>query len=532
MLKKITMMLIGATVFISLMLAGNRSFAQSFMSFPFEVDSLNGYIMVQLSVNESEPRWFILDTGASQGVVLSWDTAKQLSLKYDESEKLSILFGLSQSEIRAYPLDKSISVRLSTKAERMSGFTFGLRKLAVLPKEINLPICLVDKKFVKAAGIVSLEAFGNMIVRICYDTQTLTISNTLDREGWIDVSSTQHDENKIYIRLSIGGYTLNAFLDSGVPCEIALNKELQERFRGNLHLTLGNPSPSFTAYDALSLPEVALGTFGIRLFRVMTHEYNQPTIWGAQGMLYFNWQFDWQNKRVYVQPRKNLPMFHCNYFAAMFMEVEHRDGKYTIVTAPGSYLHRLLPRPCELLAVEGMPLQELQKMLQDPQEEIAGFVKFLLLSPLKQEVRLKVRCGDDTREITVRSPLSARQFHELLAYFSSQQLGFKTETDENGGITLWFSPNAPVRYLVEGQPADVDNEYRLHLWRIVGLDIEQPTLEELFLHLHSHLLQGKSVQLVCKDEQKREVLVEIPAAEPPKAEDTPSPVPPKETRDE
>jgi len=37
---------------------------------------------------------------------------------------------------------------------------------------------------------------------------------------------------------------------------------------------------------------------------------------------------------------------------------------------------------------------------------------------------------------------------------------------------------------------------------------------------------------VCEDDKGREVLVEIPAVEPPKAEDTPSPVPPKETRDE
>jgi hypothetical protein len=85
---------------------------------------------------------------------------------------------------------------------------------------------------------------------------------------------------------------------------------------------------------------------------------------------------------------------------------------------------------------------------------------------------------------------------------------------------------------VAGQPVDVDDEYRLRLRRIVGLDVEQPTIEELFLHLHSHLLQGKPVQLVCEDDKGREVLVEIPAVEPPKAEDTPSPVPPKETRDE
>jgi len=54
---------------------------------------------------------------------------------------------------------------------------------------------------------------------------------------------------------------------------------------------------------------------------------------------------------------------------------------------------------------------------------------------------------------------------------------------------------------------------------------------------NSHLLQGKPVQLVCTDEKGREVLVEIPAAEPPKAGDTSSqetssPAPPKETEDE
>jgi len=538
--KEVVMMFSKAIMLILLTLMVNRSCAQSFsMSFPFEVDSLNGYILIQLSIAETEPRWFILDTGSNSGTALSWDTAKQLSLPYDEDKKLNILFGLSKSEVGAYLLDTSISIRLLTRAERMDDFSFGLmRQLLVLPKEIELPICIVNKRFVRAAGILSLAAFGNMIVRICYDTRTLTVSNTLEREGWISVSNTKHDENKLYIRLTIGDHTIDAFLDSGVPAELALNRELRERFRELLHLTLGNPYPSFTAYDALSFPEVTIGASSIRLFRVMVHEYNQPTVWGAQGMLYYNWQFDWMNKRVYVQPRKNPQVFHCNHFAALFALVEHVNGKYTISGVPGSNLYRALPQACELMAVEDTSLQELQQMFKDSTETV-GFIRLLLFSPLKQGTRLRVRCDNEMREITVRSALSARMFYEVMKYFSSRQFEGKVESDENGNITLWFSSEAPIRYLANGQPVKLNEQgkVRLRLLRIVGLDSDQPTIEEFFLHLHSNLLQGKPVRLVCKDGSGREVLVEIPPLESLKdgasaQEGDPPAQPPKEGQDE
>jgi len=532
-------MFLVTAVILELTIGMCRSYSQSFsMSFPIAVDQLRGYTLVKLFVGKSKPAWFVLDTGTTGAILISWAAAQQLGIDFDENEKIKL--SVLDAEMEAYAVKKPPQIEIRTQAEKTGEISFGIKaRCLVAPRDYeNLQgnVAIIDGKVVQIAGLIGIDAFGSLVVRVSYDNQSLEISTSLEQNEWTDVTGQPcKGDTLLCVRLSIGEHMLDAFLDSGIPVELVLNDTLRRRSESLLTLTVLRREifdKEYIEYDALLLPAIRFGTSYTNLHRVGVLKSDLPPIWGALGMLYYNWQFDWRNKRVYVQPRKNLPTFHCNYFAAMFMELEHHDGKYTIVTAPSSYLHRVLPRQCELLAVEGIPLQELQKMLQDPQEEVAGFVKSLLLSPLKQEVRLKVRCGDDTREITVRSPLSARQFHELLVYFSRQQLGFKTETDENGGIMLWFSPKAPVRYWVAGQPVDVDDEYRLRLRRIVGLDVEQPTIEELFLHLHSHLLQGKPVQLVCEDDKGREVLVEIPAVEPPKAEDTPSPVPPKETRDE
>jgi hypothetical protein len=130
-------------------------------------------------------------------------------------------------------------------------------------------------------------------------------------------------------------------------------------------------------------------------------------------------------------------------------------------------------------------------------------------------------------------------FHEVMKYFSSRQFEGKVESDENGNITLWFSSEAPIRYLANGQPVKLNEQgkVRLRLLRIVGLDSDQPTIEEFFLHLHSNLLQGKPVRLVCKDGSGREVLVEIPPLESLKdgasaQEGGPPAQPPKEGQDE
>jgi len=532
-------MFLVTAVILELTIGMCRSYSQSFsMSFPIAVDQLRGYTLVKLFVGKSKPAWFVLDTGTTGAILISWAAAQQLGIDFDENEKIKL--SVLDAEMEAYAVKKPPQIEIRTQAEKTGEISFGIKaRCLVAPRDYeNLQgnVAIIDEKVVQIAGLIGIDAFGSLVVRVSYDNQSLEISTSLEQNEWTDVTGQPcKGDTLLCVRLSIGEHMLDAFLDSGIPVELVLNDTLRRRLESLLTLTVLRREifdKEYIEYDALLLPAIRFGTSYTNLHRVGVLKSDLPPIWGALGMLYYNWQFDWRNKRVYVQPRKNLPTFHCNYFAAMFMELEHHDGKYTIVTAPSSYLHRVLPRQCELLAVEGIPLQELQKMLQDPQEEVAGFVKSLLLSPLKQEVRLKVRCGDDTREITVRSPLSARQFHELLVYFSRQQLGFKTETDENGGITLWFSPKAPVRYWVAGQPVDVDDEYRLRLRRIVGLDVEQPTIEEFFLHLHSHLLQGKPVQLVCEDDKGREVLVEIPAVEPPKAENTPSPVPPKETRDE
>jgi hypothetical protein len=71
-------MFLVTAVILELTIGMCRSYSQSFsMSFPIAVDQLRGYTLVKLFVGKSKPAWFVLDTGTTGAILISWAAAQQ-----------------------------------------------------------------------------------------------------------------------------------------------------------------------------------------------------------------------------------------------------------------------------------------------------------------------------------------------------------------------------------------------------------------------------------------------------------------------
>jgi hypothetical protein len=511
-------------------------FSQAFsVSFPFEVDSLRGFVCIQLSINEREPRWFILDTGANNAY-LTYEAAEHFGVSIDKSKKEPVSMSW-HGKIEGYVVDQPPPLALSTQLTRMGSFTYKIQgPIVIFPSDFRFDSVLIRGRLVRPAGMVGLNIFGEQVIRICYDTQTLTIANEPLREGWVEITGKPCYGDFFCARINVGDYTFDALIDSGLDAELSLNRDWGER----LKQYLWRPFMEFetrTLYDAFLIPPVKIGELALSILRVQTHTPALPPILGSFGMLHFNWQFDCAERRVYVQLRRNPPRFYCKAHLLRSTFIQCLGNECTITAVPRSEAERLgVIGECALVAINDIPLREIQQHFGT--QRVVNFYQGLVLSPIIGQVRLQVRCNDDLKEIIFDNVLSLRDQTSISYFISKNRIfsGIETYDDE---FMVRFRPESPAKFSIDGKPIQLGDkdEVKLHLIRIVGLDSDKPTIEEFFLHLRSHLLQGKPVQLVCKDEQGREVLVEIPAAEPPKAGDTPSqetssPAPPKETEDE
>jgi len=506
-------------------------FSQAFsVSFPFEVDSLRGFVCIQLSINEREPRWFILDTGANNPY-LTYEAAKHFGVSIDKRKQETVSMPW-HGEIKGYVVDQAPPLVLNTQLRRMGNFAYKIRDpIMIFPSDFRFDPVLIRGRLIQPAGVVGLNIFGEQVIRICYDTQTLTIANEPLREGWVEITGKPCYGDFFCARINVGDYTFDALIDSGLDAELSLSRDWGER----LKQYLWRPFMEFetrTLYDAFLIPPVKIGELALSILRVQTHTPALPPILGSFGMLHFNWQFDCAERRVYVQLRRNPPRFYCKAHLLRTTLIECSGNECTVVSVPRSGAERAgIAGECALLAINDISLREIQEHFGT--QRVVDFYQSLVLSPIIEQIRLRVRCNDDLREVVFGNMLSLREQMMVSYFISKNKVISGIETYDND-LVLRFPPESPAKFSIKEKPGRLGgkDEVILHLIRIVGLDSDRPTIEEFFLHLHKHLLQGKPVQLVCKDEQGREVLVEIPAVEPPKAEDTPSPVPPKETRDE
>jgi len=120
---------------------------------------LNGvHIFVQVSVNGSEPLWFIMDTGASVTVVEA-ETAKQIGIE-------------TQGNIEARGAGEG-----SVSASFASGVTYDLAGVTVSDqKAVIMPLRQLEPYFGREIdGVLGYDLISRFVMQIDYDRQTISL---------------------------------------------------------------------------------------------------------------------------------------------------------------------------------------------------------------------------------------------------------------------------------------------------------------------------------------------------------------------
>ena len=132
------------------------SSGKSALKIPFELH--NNQIYLQITVNDSKPAWFILDTGA--GNIISRSLAQKLGLKLQEQGEFQ---APGKSGIFKYALTKKVSFKLP-------GAVLTDENVAVVAFE-DVEKCVGHS----TDGIIGFELFNSAVVEIDYKMRLLNI---------------------------------------------------------------------------------------------------------------------------------------------------------------------------------------------------------------------------------------------------------------------------------------------------------------------------------------------------------------------
>ena len=129
------------------------------LTIPLEVTSYGG-IILQTRINNSEPMWFYLDSGASSLFVINANKATALGLKLNDPVSSGGGAGPNYYQVS----------QASGLTIRLSGVTFEDQKAAVIS------LGLVEEQFGRPVdGLVGLDLFLKFVVEIDYTAKELTL---------------------------------------------------------------------------------------------------------------------------------------------------------------------------------------------------------------------------------------------------------------------------------------------------------------------------------------------------------------------
>jgi predicted aspartyl protease len=125
-------------------------FAKGHAAFAIPFENSNNLIFMQVRVNESEPLWFILDTGASYTVV-----------KQKRAQSLGLKLETKASEFEGQPFAKN--VRLSLPGVELFNQTIVAAPTAMLEPSVGRAV----------DGVLGYDFFRNFVVEIDYTAQLI-----------------------------------------------------------------------------------------------------------------------------------------------------------------------------------------------------------------------------------------------------------------------------------------------------------------------------------------------------------------------
>ena len=498
------LLMIAANVFI---FARSSLAVERSVPLRFEVDTLRGYICLQAAVNEnSKPEWFIFDTGFTASFLYQ-ESAKKLGVEYDKEKWTSFS---EHSTIRGgYPIPE-ITLRLG---ERL---TIKLQGTAFVGSADETPIIVaLQGKLIEVAGIIGMDAFGAFFLKISYSTREIIVSDTqFVLDGWQEVTA-QSTGRRPYIRLKIGSREWTALLDSGWFGGLVIPFSVYKQYKPDISEIDSQEEKRFADVAKL-FPPVKIGEnpLGYELITIITRERPYLII-GSLEMIFYDWIID-REKRVYLRRRREAPKIHVNVPSPVFTNVNiFFDENLGILagTIPRSRAARAgLTDECVVLSVNGIrvPPQDIS-----PSESLAKVLSRLLANPFTETARLRVRCGEQEREVAFQLLPSDRIIAVLMHYiplglnFASGSGDKEDDFEVELQVCEWLSYYRINDHPIKPSSYEGRDSLKYSLVRILGLP-EDFTIEDFWNHLYAYFSRGEPVVLVCLDEAGREVRLEVP----------------------
>jgi hypothetical protein len=265
----------------------NQNAASLPLSIPF--DFFSNQILIKVSVNGSEPVWFILDSGAS-GCVLDTALAQKLGIK-TEGEKQGT--GAGKGTVRVL------------FAQHV---TYGLPGLS-LPVDESYVIDLSSQPALLGryvGGVLGYSFFAPYVVDVDYDARILTLYDPEKYEPVghkVPFTLFKHTPH-IRVRLAVGGHAAaerEVMVDSGSQDAVdddllAQSPERLEVIGGvglgqEFHTTLGRADS--LSLDSLTLPRPFGATGGTGLI-------------GNEVLRRFHVVFDYPHARIFLSPGQHF----------------------------------------------------------------------------------------------------------------------------------------------------------------------------------------------------------------------------------
>jgi hypothetical protein len=503
-MKTARLIMIAASLFMSVHISFSFEFR---IPICFEIDTLKGYICLQAKVNENqESEWFIFDTGSSVSLLYQ-ESAKRLGVEYDKEKWTSFS---EHSVIRGGYRIPEITLRINERLTiKLKGTAF------VLSADESPLIVAVGGKLVEVAGIIGMDAFGAFFLKISYSTREIIVSDTqFVLNEWQEVTAQSKDRLP-FIRLKIGNKEWTALLDSGWDGGLVVPFSVYKQYVPDISEIDSQGEKEF--FDVAKLfPPVKIGQnpLSYELISITTRERPYLII-GSLEMIFYDWIID-REKRVYLRRRREAPKIHVNVPSPVFTNVNiFFDENLGILadTIPRSRAARAgLTDKCVVLSVNGIrvPPQDIP-----PSESLAEVLSILLANPFTETARLRVRCGEQEREVAFQLLPSDRIIAVLMHYlplgfnFASGSGDKEDDFEVELQVCEWLSYYRVDDHPIEPSSYEGRDSLKYSLVQILGLP-EDFTIEDFWNHLYAYFSRGEPVVLVCLDEAGREVRLEVP----------------------
>ncbi len=374
--------------------AKDYRFASGRSSLRIPIEEDDGYIFLQLRINDSGPLWFGLDTGATHSLIdRRW--AESSGLKSESNRQIAGAGGVEDAAIF-----QNVSIKLPG-VELSNQMLWGL-SLEPLASANGRPM----------VGILGYELFKYFVVDIDYSANLMNLYEPGGYEyrgaGEIIPLSVQHD-GEIYVRATVqapGGDPVDGefVIDTGGNRTLLLAKDFVDQYRlmQNVEKTLmvrGGGVGGEVQLAMGRLKSLRLGQFQIASPVAGFIKVGQITDTGKAGNIgggflrRFRVIFDYARKRMILEP--NARLAEADEFDMSGAAVMSEGPDYTAIKV-------VRVRPDSPAAQAGLEAQDVILAVDGQPPKTLSLNRLKTLFRVEREYTLKVKRKEDILEVRLK----------------------------------------------------------------------------------------------------------------------------------